>query len=105
MRSDQKRWCRFAAENGPALGLVRDDRIVRVEGDLFGEWRETGVSVPLAGARLLPPVIPPTFYCVGLNYRTHVLQAHAGGLAAANFPARPEIGYRTNNALIGHEEA
>ena len=53
----------------------------------------------LAELRLLPPVIPSTFFCAGLNYRGHAQRAAYGGHAV---PTRPEIGYRANNALTGH---
>ncbi|WP_217167110.1 fumarylacetoacetate hydrolase family protein [Streptomyces sp. AC512_CC834] len=53
-------------------------------------------AVPRAEARWLPPVVPPVFYAVGMNYPRHI--AHAG----ARTPERPEVGYRANNALTGH---
>jgi 2-keto-4-pentenoate hydratase/2-oxohepta-3-ene-1,7-dioic acid hydratase in catechol pathway len=53
-------------------------------------------TVPRADAHWLPPVVPPVFYAVGLNYPRHI--AHAGAPA----PERPEVGYRANNALTGH---
>ncbi|MET3422535.1 2-keto-4-pentenoate hydratase/2-oxohepta-3-ene-1,7-dioic acid hydratase in catechol pathway [Actinoplanes tereljensis] len=64
--------------------------------------RPDGLVVPLAAAKLLPPVIPPVFYAVGLNYRSHVEHALARGYPAATSPERPEVGYRANNALTGH---
>ncbi|GAA4823099.1 fumarylacetoacetate hydrolase family protein [Streptomyces ziwulingensis] len=53
-------------------------------------------TVPRARAHWLPPVVPPVFYAVGMNYPRHI--AHAG----AATPERPEVGYRANNALTGH---
>ncbi len=46
---------------------------------------------------------PSTFFCVGLNYRAHIEHALARGYKAAALPERPEVGYRANNALVGHE--
>ena len=86
----------------PSFGRIEGERIQRVEGAPFDAPRMTGDSVPLAGTQLLPPVLPFTFFCVGLNYRAHILHAQAKGMAAAKIPDRPEIGYRANNALIGH---
>ncbi|WP_443106185.1 fumarylacetoacetate hydrolase family protein [Actinomadura sp. 3N407] len=51
---------------------------------------------------LLPPVVPPVFYAVGLNYKSHIEHALEKGYAAANVPERPEVAYRANNALTGH---
>ena len=95
-------WCRFMFAGEASFGRIVGERIQRVEGRPFETHRVTGDSVPLAGAVLLPPVLPLTFFCVGLNYRGHILHAQAKGLAAAKFPERPEVGYRANNALIGH---
>ena len=62
-------------------------------------------SLPLAGVELLPPVLPFVFYAVGMNYRSHVEHARRLGNAAAVVPERPEVGYRANNALVGHGAA
>jgi 2-keto-4-pentenoate hydratase/2-oxohepta-3-ene-1,7-dioic acid hydratase in catechol pathway len=97
-------WCRFMFAGQASFGRIAGERIQRVEGTPFDAPRATGDSVPLAGAQLLPPVLPFTFFCVGLNYRAHILHVQAKGMAAAKIPERPEIGYRANNALIGHGE-
>ena len=62
--------------------------------------RRLGISrAPLREAmRLQPPVLPPTFYAVGLNYADHIAHAKAA------VPDRPEVGYRANSALIGPDE-
>jgi 2-keto-4-pentenoate hydratase/2-oxohepta-3-ene-1,7-dioic acid hydratase in catechol pathway len=61
-------------------------------------------SVPTSEARFLPPVVPSVFFAVGMNYRRHIEHARAMGNAAAIIPERPEVGYRANNALLGHGE-
>jgi 2-keto-4-pentenoate hydratase/2-oxohepta-3-ene-1,7-dioic acid hydratase in catechol pathway len=73
---------------------------VTAEGDtLVGE---DGSRHPLAGARFLPPVVPPNFYAAGLNFRAHIEWAnqHHGG--SYKVPTQADIGYRSNNALVGH---
>jgi 2-keto-4-pentenoate hydratase/2-oxohepta-3-ene-1,7-dioic acid hydratase in catechol pathway len=44
--------------------------------------------------------VPPTFYAAGINYRQHVLNAVAKGLAT-KMPTQADIGYRANSALVG----
>jgi 2-keto-4-pentenoate hydratase/2-oxohepta-3-ene-1,7-dioic acid hydratase in catechol pathway len=80
-----------------------DGEIVRLlsGSPLDGRPVETGV-VDLAAVSWLPPVIPNVFYAVGLNYRGHIDHALAHGYQAEAVPARPEVGYRANNALTGH---
>jgi len=60
-----------------------------------------GARYPAAQARFLPPVIPANFYAAGLNYRAHIEWAnrHHGG--NYKVPIQADIGYRSNNALIG----
>jgi 2-keto-4-pentenoate hydratase/2-oxohepta-3-ene-1,7-dioic acid hydratase in catechol pathway len=99
------RWCRVQVGNEIFFGRVDADRIVRVEGSPLGEYRERAESFSLDQVRWLPPVIPPTFYAVGFNYQQHVEHAKERGSAVAKQPTRPEVGYRANNALIGHGEA
>jgi 2-keto-4-pentenoate hydratase/2-oxohepta-3-ene-1,7-dioic acid hydratase in catechol pathway len=98
------KWCRFAYGGTARLGVVENDRVLAAEGIPFDGARVTGESYPLADVRLLPPTLPFTFFCVGFNYRAHVLHSLAKGSAAARMPQRPEVGYRANNALMGHGE-
>jgi 2-keto-4-pentenoate hydratase/2-oxohepta-3-ene-1,7-dioic acid hydratase in catechol pathway len=87
-------WCRFQDAGRARYGVVEGDVVVPVNGDPLTSYElDAGAARPLEGMRWLPPVIPGTFFCAGLNY-----QGHAG----ADRPARPEIGYRANSALTGH---
>jgi 2-keto-4-pentenoate hydratase/2-oxohepta-3-ene-1,7-dioic acid hydratase in catechol pathway len=93
-------WCRFQNGGKPSCGIVEGDRIIAVEGDPFSEYRRTARSVSLADARLLVPVVPPTFYAIGSNYKNHVVgRAEVKG-TAPKFYERPRVGYRANSALI-----
>jgi 2-keto-4-pentenoate hydratase/2-oxohepta-3-ene-1,7-dioic acid hydratase in catechol pathway len=94
-------WCRFLLQGAATYGQVDGGEVYPVEGSPFGRHQRVGRPVALSAAVLLPPVLPFTFFCVGLNYRGHILHAQSKGMVA-KFPERPEIGYRANNALIGH---
>lgn len=48
-----------------------------------------------------PPVIPGNFYAAGLNYRAHIEWANKAHGTSYKVPERADIGYRSNNALIG----
>lgn len=105
-------WCRFDDSGTPVYGIVEDGVATTVTGSPFFTWEKDGRRIPLADLRLLPPVIPNTFFCAGLNYRAHAERATYGGHTAGGagrqgppggpVPTRPEIGYRANNALTGH---
>jgi 2-keto-4-pentenoate hydratase/2-oxohepta-3-ene-1,7-dioic acid hydratase in catechol pathway len=98
-------WVRFQDNGSAKYGIVDGDRVRVVNGQPWGEHTVTGRHRALSGLRLLPPVIPTTFFCVGLNYRGHIEHAKALGNPVAKLPDRPEIGYRANNALIAHGDS
>jgi len=56
---------------------------------------------PVGKAKFLPPVIPPNFYAAGLNYRAHIEWANAHHGGNYKVPVQADIGYRSNNALVG----
>jgi 2-keto-4-pentenoate hydratase/2-oxohepta-3-ene-1,7-dioic acid hydratase in catechol pathway len=62
---------------------------------------EDGVRHPIEKAKLLPPVKPGNFYAAGLNYRAHIEWAKQHHGTSYKVPAQADIGYRSNNALIG----
>ena len=92
-------WCRFEDAGRARYGLVEDDWVVPVSGTPFGIYRKLSRRRRVSDVRWLPPVIPGTFFCAGLNYKGHTERAAYGGHAV---PTRPEVGYRANNALTGH---
>jgi 2-keto-4-pentenoate hydratase/2-oxohepta-3-ene-1,7-dioic acid hydratase in catechol pathway len=94
------RWARFEHEGKLHFGVVDGDVIEVADGHLFDAPVLTGRRIDLAQVRLLAPIVPATFYAVGLNYMTHVRR-----VPGRQPPQRPEIGYRANNALIGPNEA
>jgi 2-keto-4-pentenoate hydratase/2-oxohepta-3-ene-1,7-dioic acid hydratase in catechol pathway len=98
------RFARFQQAGHDSYGLVEGDRILPLRGTPFSEWSIAGSSVPLADVKLLVPVIPGTFYAAGLNYTEHILQRARNLNIEPKLPSRPEPGYRSNNALIAHQE-
>ena len=98
-------WCRFEAGDGPRYGLVEGDRVAEVEGSPFDAYTVTGRTHTLSAVKLLVPVVPSTFFCAGINYRDHIIQAAKRRGVEPQFPQRPDIGYRANNALCAHEDA
>ena len=98
------KWCRFEVDGKTSYGIVEDDRVVRVDGTPFGKHSRTAASHPLASVKLLVPTVPSTFFCVGVNYADHIRKMAEKRKSQPVFPQKPDIGYRTNNALIAHEE-
>jgi 2-keto-4-pentenoate hydratase/2-oxohepta-3-ene-1,7-dioic acid hydratase in catechol pathway len=73
------RWLKFTAAGQTteqaSWGLVEGDRVTTVNGDPFGEWQRGTQSHALSDVKIELPLIPRTFYCVGLNYLKHLKEA------------------------------
>ena len=83
---------RFLSAGRVHLGRLHDDgRTTLLEGDLFGELRDTGTAVPVE--RLLAPLEPRDILCIGLNYRKHAAE---GG---SEPPPHPVLFMKNSGAL------
>ena len=69
------RWLKFTAAGKTTWGIVEGDKVVTVNGDPFGEWQRGAQSHALKDVKIELPLIPRTFYCVGLNYLKHLKEA------------------------------
>jgi 2-keto-4-pentenoate hydratase/2-oxohepta-3-ene-1,7-dioic acid hydratase in catechol pathway len=96
------RWIRYSHQGRTAYGILEGDRIAEVKGDPFAGYEATARKHDLAAVTIEVPVVPPTFYCVGLNYAEHVQHAAAKLGINADLPRQPDVGYRAANALIAH---
>jgi 2-keto-4-pentenoate hydratase/2-oxohepta-3-ene-1,7-dioic acid hydratase in catechol pathway len=97
-------WCRFEKDKQASYGLVEGDKVTAMDGIPWSEHKRSARSFALKDVKLLIPVVPPTFYCVGINYADHIRKMAAKRKTEPVFPKKPDIGYRANNALIAHEE-
>jgi 2-keto-4-pentenoate hydratase/2-oxohepta-3-ene-1,7-dioic acid hydratase in catechol pathway len=99
------KWCRFQSGDAAAYGIIEDDSVRAVTGSPFAAYTRMPTTLRLDQVKLLVPVIPPTFYAAGVNYREHVTEmAHRRG-AKPEFPPQADVGYRANNALVADGEA
>jgi 2-keto-4-pentenoate hydratase/2-oxohepta-3-ene-1,7-dioic acid hydratase in catechol pathway len=98
------RWLKFTADRTTSWGLIEGDRVITIDGDPFGEWHRTSRTHLLGDVKIELPLVPRTFYCVGLNYVKHLKEAADKRGEVPEIPSRPEIGYRAQNALIAHDE-
>jgi 2-keto-4-pentenoate hydratase/2-oxohepta-3-ene-1,7-dioic acid hydratase in catechol pathway len=89
---------RFAHEQGPRYGVLEGAEVAVIAPHPFAAHRPTGERVPLAGLRLLAPVIPSKVVAVGRNYREHV--AEMGG----EVPAEPLFFLKPSSSVIGPGE-
>jgi 2-keto-4-pentenoate hydratase/2-oxohepta-3-ene-1,7-dioic acid hydratase in catechol pathway len=98
------KWCRFQSGGGGTYGVIEGGTVIEVTGSPFDAHARTTISVPLSAVKLLVPVIPPTFYAAGVNYREHVTEmAHRRG-EKPKFPPQADVGYRASSALLPTDE-
>ena len=69
------RWIRFETNGHAAYGIVEGDTVTEVNGDPFAGFEKTTTRHRMSAVKLLVPVEPRTFYCAGLNYAEHVIEA------------------------------
>ena len=96
------RWIRYEAAAETRYGMLRGDDVVEVGGSPWADWGANGRTRRLADVRLLPPVVPPTFYAAGINYDAHIREAAALLGRTVDVPKAADIGYRAVNALVAH---
>jgi 2-keto-4-pentenoate hydratase/2-oxohepta-3-ene-1,7-dioic acid hydratase in catechol pathway len=101
------RIARFSAEGGEVrFGVVEgpgehpgDLVITAIDGHPFAPFSLVGEPQPLAGVRLLAPVLPSKVVCIGKNYADHVAEM---GLSA---PADPIVFLKPSTSVIGPGDA
>jgi 2-keto-4-pentenoate hydratase/2-oxohepta-3-ene-1,7-dioic acid hydratase in catechol pathway len=98
------KWCRFRSGAKTAYGIIDGTTVTEVTGSPFESYTKTATTAPLGSVQLLVPVIPPTFYAAGINYREHVIEMAQRRGVQPEFPPNADVGYRANNALAAHEE-
>ena len=99
------RIARFSHDGEVSFGIVEGpgndpaDLVVRaVEGHPFAPLVPTGVVHPLAGVRLLSPVLPSKVVCIGKNYADHI--AELGG-SLGDTPADPVVFLKPSTSVVG----
>lgn len=98
------RWLRYTLSGRTAYGIVEGDRVVEVAGDPFAGFEKTGQVHALSDVKIELPVVPGTFYAVGMNYPAHVREMAAKRGVEPDLPKQPDVGYRANSGLIAHGE-
>lgn len=86
---------RYQTESGASYGIVENNEVFILEGNLFGDFSKGDAAGKLADLTLLAPVEPSTIICVGNNYDALL---KAKGLER---PDIPNVFLKAVNALTG----
>ncbi len=66
------RFVRFQSpQDEPQYGWLHEEKVGRIEGDLFGAYKRLKADIPLKDVQLLAPSAPSKIVCVGRNYVEH----------------------------------
>jgi 2-keto-4-pentenoate hydratase/2-oxohepta-3-ene-1,7-dioic acid hydratase in catechol pathway len=94
------RIARFANVDGKiCYGVVDADNIEVIDGDIFGQWKKASTKIATKSVRLLAPIVPSNFLCLGKNYRAFA------GEENPSFPKEPLLFIKATSAVIGPEDA
>lgn len=97
MPNTRKTYCRFRYEDRDSYGLIEDGQVFELDAAPYGPHLRTSNVYELSAVTLLVPATPRAFLCAGWNYLGHTRKGEP--------PRTPQIGYRSNTALIAHGEA
>lgn len=86
------RYVRYQYQGRSAYGILDGETIREIDGNLFGNRAQTGVSVELRAAKLLCPCEPTKILAVGRNYKSH--------LGTRPAPDKPELFFKPLSALL-----
>ena len=78
--------------------LAKENQCLLLEGDPFGEWKETGQRVPWEEAQFLSPVETCQLLAIGINYSQHAEES------GSSLPDAPVLFIKASSALTGHEQ-
>jgi len=90
-------FCRFAAKDKPAYGIVEENRVREIYPGPFSDYKVIGEAVSLSHVRLLAPVTPSKIIAVGMNYRKHAEEL------SHSLPEEPIIFLKPSTSVIGPE--
>jgi 2-keto-4-pentenoate hydratase/2-oxohepta-3-ene-1,7-dioic acid hydratase in catechol pathway len=76
-------------------GIVSGETISVIDRPFHEDYKETGMQLDLAKVRLLPPVVPSKFVCVGQNYIEHIKEI------GVPIPEKPMWFLKPSSSLIG----
>jgi 2-keto-4-pentenoate hydratase/2-oxohepta-3-ene-1,7-dioic acid hydratase in catechol pathway len=96
---------RFTQHGRTFFGVIEGAEVTELEGSLFDSPVRTGVRHSLYELKLLPPCVPSSFYCAGINYAAHIDWVNRKTGLSRKVPTKADIGYRSPSALIAGDEA
>jgi 2-keto-4-pentenoate hydratase/2-oxohepta-3-ene-1,7-dioic acid hydratase in catechol pathway len=90
---------RYKSEDGAMYGVVEDEAIYAVQGDVYGSWSTGRRIASLDAVQMLAPCVPSKIIAVGRNYLEHAQETHS------DVPEEPLIFLKPPTTVIAHLDA
>ncbi len=91
------KYLRFLHNGKEKAGLLKDDIVTEIEGNIFKNPTELQNKYKLCDIKLLPPCKPSKVVAVGLNYVDHVKE-----FSGRDIPKNPILFIKLPHTIIGH---
>jgi 2-keto-4-pentenoate hydratase/2-oxohepta-3-ene-1,7-dioic acid hydratase in catechol pathway len=91
----QVRIARVEKQGQPCFGILEDDEVRELRGDVFGRFEPGVLLGKVSGLPLLAPVLPSKVVALGLNYRDHAAEMNQP------LPKEPLIFLKPGTSVIG----
>jgi 2-keto-4-pentenoate hydratase/2-oxohepta-3-ene-1,7-dioic acid hydratase in catechol pathway len=91
-------YVRFKKDGLLSYGIIEDQMIQLIEGDLFSSFHITQQYVHLSQVHLAVPTSPTKIVCVGMNYHDHAQEL------GVPVPTEPLLFQKPLSSLIAHEQ-
>jgi len=91
--------CRFQWKDKISWGIVEEDTIFSLEGDVYGDFSKGKKLCQLPDVRLLAPAEPRITVACGLNYIGHIKEL---GFSVSD---EPSLFFKPPNTIIGPDDA
>lgn len=92
------KFVRFTVNAKTSQGVLEQDAVKEIQGNLFGEWSYTGEAYPASDVKLLAPLEPNQIIGIGANYVSKV-EERPGTL-----PEIPVFFFKPTSSVIGPED-
>jgi len=89
---------RFQWQGKVRWGILEDDTIFALNGDLYGDFEKGKEVCKLSDVRLLAPVEPSIMVACGRNYMDHIKEM------GWSVPEEPSLFFKPANTVVGPEE-
>ncbi|WP_199228139.1 fumarylacetoacetate hydrolase family protein [Salipaludibacillus keqinensis] len=93
------KFIRFTVNENLYKGVLDNQEIQEISGDIFGQWEYTGETYSLNEVKLLAPLEPNHIIGIGANYVAKVADRPDG------LPEIPVFFFKPNSSVIGPEES